>query len=150
MRSAAFAVPYLTLRSLILRGHPLSMYAKVSEKLTFLTPWFTRVRVLLKLTMLSQDFSIRSYFPKNPGRQVNNGNTRTKSEIIIDVVLVSLLLILNIFHALFWCFQCLVWTIKCRLGCCLCRCWETIDNLEISNRKTIHITYLLHQTDECH
>ena len=27
------------------RGHPLSMYAKFSEKLTFLPPWFAHVRV---------------------------------------------------------------------------------------------------------
>ena len=27
------------------RGHPLSTYAKFLEKLTFLTPWYVRVRI---------------------------------------------------------------------------------------------------------
>ena len=58
--------------------------------------------------------------------KVNNRNTRTFCEIwskwtrhqsdVTDVVLVSLLLNLNRFHTLFWCFYSLLWTSKCRLG----------------------------------
>ena len=35
-----------------------------------------------------------------------------------DIILVPLLLTLNRFHTLFWCFQCWIWTRKCRLGSC--------------------------------
>ena len=35
------------------------------------------------------------------------------------VALVSLLLTLNIFHTLFWCFSCQLWAGKCRLGAVL-------------------------------
>ena len=49
--------------------------------------------------------------------QANNGNTSTKTKIwqtltektqedVMDVVLMSLLLILNRFHTLLWCFHC--------------------------------------------
>ena len=57
----------------------------------------------------------------------NNGNTRTMCEICskltiqtsntsIDIVLESLLLTLNKFHTLFWCFHCWLWISKCWLG----------------------------------
>ena len=59
--------------------------------------------------------------------RVNNGNTKTMCEIcskltiktpndVSDVVLVSLMLSLNSFHAFFWCFYCSLWTSKCLLG----------------------------------
>ena len=41
--------------------------------------------------------------------KVNNKDTS-------GIVLVSLLLILNIFHTFFWCFYCQLWAGKCRLG----------------------------------
>ena len=40
----------------------------------------------------------------------------SKLTIKSDIVLVSLLLTLNRFHALFWCFYCWLWTSKFRLG----------------------------------
>ena len=37
-------------------------------------------------------------------------------ETAIDVVLVPLLLQLNRFHKLFWCFYCWLWLSKCQMG----------------------------------
>ena len=55
--------------------------------------------------------------------KVNNRNIRTRCEICskltikatVNVVLVSLLLTLNIFHTLLYCFYCWLWAVKCPL-----------------------------------
>ena len=62
--------------------------------------------------------------------KVSNRNTRTRCKICaklkmknqsdaIDVVLVSFLLTLNIFHALFLCFYWWLWSFNCKSGCCI-------------------------------
>ena len=68
---------------------------------------------------------------------VNNGKTRTMCQIcskwkkrhqneIYDIVLVFLLLTLNMFHLLFWCFHCWFWAIICRLGICCTLYWLSL------------------------
>ena len=63
--------------------------------------------------------------------KANSRNTRTMCDICskltkkIPVVLVSLLLTLNIFHTLFYCFYCELWTCSCRLGLC-CNYWRSL------------------------
>ena len=48
-------------------GHPLSMYAKFSEKLTFLTPWYAHVRVRIRgLKMLVLRKILRTYLMDGP------------------------------------------------------------------------------------
>ena len=78
--------------------------------------------------------------------KVTNGNTRIMSGIcskltkkkrhqndVIDVVLVSLLLILNRSHALSGCFHCWLWTSKSQL----CSCYpRKLVHAESSNRNT--------------
>ena len=44
---AEFSIPCCYIKSFF-RGHPLSTYAKFSEKLTFLTPWYIQVRVRIR------------------------------------------------------------------------------------------------------
>ena len=56
--------------------------------------------------------------------KVNNKDTRIckvddkvkKNKDTVDVVLASLLLILNTFHFLIQCFYCWLWSVNCRLG----------------------------------
>ena len=82
---------------------------------------------------LTLTLPIRKIFHSHPVSiylfEVNYGTTRAMCKIcstlaintpnnITDVVLVPLLLTLNRFHALFWCFHCWHWTSKCRLGIC--------------------------------
>ena len=75
-----------------------------------------------KLQILSKVFNPADVY----SFKVNNGNTRTMCEIcsdltirhqndVIEVLLVLLLLTLNGFHILFWCFHYLLWTNKCRM-----------------------------------
>ena len=48
-------------------GHPLSTYAKFSEKLTFLTPWNAHVRVRIRgLEMLVFRKNLRTYLMDSP------------------------------------------------------------------------------------
>ena len=50
-----------------IRGHPLSTYAKFSEKLTFLTPWYAHIRVPIRgLEMLVFRKILRTYLMDNP------------------------------------------------------------------------------------
>ena len=50
-----------------IRGHPLSTYAKFSEKLTFLTPWHAHVRVRIRgLEMLIFQKILRTYLVDGP------------------------------------------------------------------------------------
>ena len=86
--------------------------------------------------------------------KVNNRNTRTMCEICSKlaiktserrqcvehvqskhkrhqndangVVLVSLMLTLNIFRTLFWCFYCQLWVGKCRLGLFVFAKWQNV------------------------
>ena len=52
----------LTMMEIIIRGHPLSTYAKFSEKLTMLTPWYAYVRVRIRgLEMLVFRKILRTY-----------------------------------------------------------------------------------------
>ena len=49
------------------RGHPLSTYAKFSEKLTFLTPWYAHLRVRIRgLEMLDFENILRTYLMHGP------------------------------------------------------------------------------------
>ena len=49
------------------RDHPLSTYAKFSEKLTFLTPWYVHVRVYIRgLEMLVFRNILRTYLMDDP------------------------------------------------------------------------------------
>ena len=48
--------------------------------------------------------------------RVNNKDTRKTSVTLLLLLSMSLLLTLNIFHILFWCFHCWLWTSKCRLS----------------------------------
>ena len=51
----------------IIRGHPLSTFAKFSEKLTFLIPWYAHVRVCLRgLEMLVSRKILRTYLMDSP------------------------------------------------------------------------------------
>ena len=51
------------------RGHPLSTYAKFSEKLTFLTPWYAHVPVRIRgLEMLVFREILRTYLMDDPER----------------------------------------------------------------------------------
>ena len=62
----------LCLESLVIavfgiRGHSLSTYAKFSEKLTFLTPWYAHVRVRIRgLKMLIAQKILRTYLMDDP------------------------------------------------------------------------------------
>ena len=57
---------------LLLRGHPLSTYAKFSEKLTFLTPWYAHVRVRIRgLEMLVFRKILRTHLMDGPLCQAN-------------------------------------------------------------------------------
>ena len=50
-----------------IRAHPLSTYAKLSEKLTFLTPWYVHVRVRIRgLEMLVFRKILRTYLMDGP------------------------------------------------------------------------------------
>ena len=54
-------------RELLHRGHPLSTYAKFSEKLTFLIPWHAYVRVRIReLEMLVFQKILRTYLMDDP------------------------------------------------------------------------------------
>ena len=48
---------------------------------------------------------------------------------VTDVALVSLLITLNRFYTLFWCFYCWLWTSKCRLGL-VSKHWSCVFLLE--------------------
>ena len=51
----------------ILRAHPLSTYAKFSEELTFLTPWYAHVRLPIRgLEMLVFRKILRTYVMNDP------------------------------------------------------------------------------------
>ena len=90
--------------------------------------------------------------------KVNNKDTRThkvnnkvNNKDIIDIVLISLLLNLNIMHLLLQCFYCCLWSVNCQLGLllvvlilCTCWCWNEfrqrfhlwrnyVNNLHTSN-----------------
>ena len=47
------------------------------------------------------------------------GNNDKHQNDVSYVVLVFLLLTWNIFHTLYYCFYCRIWTSKCQLGCFL-------------------------------
>ena len=48
-------------------GHPLSTYAKFSEKLTFVTPWYAHVRLRIRgLEMLDFRKIFRTYLMNGP------------------------------------------------------------------------------------
>ena len=51
--------------------------------------------------------------------RVNNKDTKKTHWYLYCVALVSLLLTLNIFYTMFWCFYCWLWT---------CNCWHVIVN----------------------
>ena len=49
------------------RGNPLSTYVKFSEKLTFLTPWYAHLRVLIRgLEMLVFQKILHTYLMDDP------------------------------------------------------------------------------------
>ena len=51
----------------MIRGHPLSTYAKFSEKLTFLTPLYAHVRVRIRgLEMLVSRKMLGTYLMDDP------------------------------------------------------------------------------------
>ena len=53
---------HLVLYTVNVRGYPLSTYAKFSEKLTFLTPWYAHVRVrIMSLEILVFRKILRTY-----------------------------------------------------------------------------------------
>ena len=54
--------------------------------------------------------------PSRHSQQWKHQNNVWNMFDVNDVVLVLLLLTLNRFHTLFWCFHCWLWTNKCRLG----------------------------------
>ena len=62
------------------RGHPLSRYAKSSEKLTFLTPWYAHVRVRIKgLEMSAFRKILRTYLMDDPLRLLLVNHTAKKN-----------------------------------------------------------------------
>ena len=63
-------------------------------------------------------------------KSVQSYNKDTRNIDVIDVVIVSLLLTLNIFHTLFECFHCLFWTDKYRVACFII---QTINNDKVYN-----------------
>ena len=86
----------------------------------FYTLWcFQRV----KMETSHKNWFNKPYPAGNYMFKVKNRNSRTMSEICSELtmmapgaILVSLLLILNIFYTLFWCFYCEHWAGKCRPG----------------------------------
>ena len=57
----------ITLQCFNWRGHPLSTYEKLSEKLTFLTPWYAHARVRIRgLEMLVFWNILRTYLMDGP------------------------------------------------------------------------------------
>ena len=60
----------------------------------------------------------------------------------LDIVMMALLLTLNIFHTLFQCFYCWLWTCNCRLGIDV---WNRCRQCFLNYDETIirYITYLL-------
>ena len=53
--------------NILIGGHPLSTYAKYSEKLTFVTPWYAHVRVLIRgLQMLVFPNILPTYLTDDP------------------------------------------------------------------------------------
>ena len=55
------------LRLRVTTGHPLSTYAKFSEKLAFLTPWYAHARVRIRgLEMLVFREILRTYLMDDP------------------------------------------------------------------------------------
>ena len=64
---------HLVLYTVNIRGHPLSTYAKFSEKLTFLTPWYAHVRVRIRgLEMLVSWKILRTYLMDGPLKELRN------------------------------------------------------------------------------
>ena len=75
----------------------------------------------LPFILLELDFSELVGVPDIYLFKVNNENTKAMCEIcsktgVIDVVLVSLLLTLNMFQVFICCFHCRLWTSKCWFG----------------------------------
>ena len=57
-----FSMKFISMIMISLWDHPFSTYAKFSEKLTFLTPWYTHVRVRIRGSeMLVFRITLRTY-----------------------------------------------------------------------------------------
>ena len=87
----------------------------------------------------------------NKDTRTHKVNTKVNNKDIIDIVLISLLLNLNIMHLLLQCFYCWLWSVNCQLGLllvvlilCTCWCWNEfrqrfhlwrnyVNNLHTSN-----------------
>ena len=103
------------------RGHPLSRYAKSSEKLTFLTPWYAHVRVRIKgLEMSVFRKILRTYLMDDPLRLllvnhtakkiiIINNNINNPSTIIIRVFLFIAVKSDNLYRATVKSVYILVW-----------------------------------------
>ena len=103
------------------RGHPLSRYAKSSEKLTFLTPWYAHVRVRIKgLEMSVFRKILRTYLMDDPVRLllvnhtakkiiIINNNINNPSTIIIRVFLFIAVKSDNLYRATVKSVYILVW-----------------------------------------
>ena len=57
------------------RHHPLSRYAKFSEKLTILTPWYTRVRIRLEILIFWN--ILCTYLMDDPKGLIKNFKSKT-------------------------------------------------------------------------
>ena len=68
-------------------GHPLSRYAKSSEKLTFLTPWYVHVRLRIRgLEMSVFRKILRTYLMDDPLRLLLVNHTAKKIIIINNII----------------------------------------------------------------
>ena len=72
-----------------------------SVKLTFLSFFQYKARILAFFTLCNKDTRIY-----NKDTRIRKVNDKVKNKDTVDVVLVSLLLILNTFHLLLQCFYC--------------------------------------------
>ena len=69
----------------LLGGHPFSTYAKFSEKLTFLTPWYAHVRARIRgLGMLTFRKILRTYLMEDPLRRSGTGTYHKALHIFFE------------------------------------------------------------------
>ena len=107
---------------------------------------FSNVTEIEKPDWLKKSFAFFSFNQKKQllagiyQPKIKNRITRTRfqtcSNLTIGVILVSLLLILIIFHTLFKCFYCYIWTCNFLAGMLQCKVPATIYLLKVNNRNT--------------